>query len=34
MPRADRFHRLRVLGLAVLDVLGFVEHDGVELQSR
>ena len=31
MPRPDRFHRLRVLGLAILDVLGFVEDHGVEL---
>jgi hypothetical protein len=33
VPRLDGFHGLGVLGLAVLDVLGLVEHDGVEFQS-
>jgi hypothetical protein len=31
MLRPHGFHRLRVLRLAILDVLGFVEHHGVEL---
>ena len=32
VPGADGFHRLRVLRLAVFDVLRFVEHHGVEFQ--
>ena len=32
MIRANRFDRLGILGLAILDVLGFVQNDGVELQ--
>ena len=32
MPRPHRFHRLRVLRLAVLDVLRLVERDGVKFQ--
>jgi hypothetical protein len=34
MLRADRFYRLGVLRLAIFDVLRFVEHDGVEFDSR
>ena len=32
MAGADGFHGLRVSGLPILDVLGFVEHQRVELQ--
>ena len=32
MLRPHRLHRLRILGLPVLDVLRLVEHDGIEFQ--